>query len=201
MTRRIVGDLSALPDSAFGARTPMWWGVLGFMLIEGGGFALAMGAYLFLMSHTDPWPPYHTQPPLMISTLLAVMAVASEIPNIWTKRMAYQKNERGVQTGLVVMSLIGMALLGMRFWEFHVLNVRWDDNAYGSIVWALLFLHTTHLITDLADTVVVAVFTFTHEVDSDRFADVADNAGYWRFVVFAWLPIYALVYWVPRLVG
>ncbi|MDB5451934.1 MAG: cytochrome oxidase subunit [Caulobacteraceae bacterium] len=201
MTRSIVGDLASLPDSAFGARTLMWWGVLGFILIEGGGFALACGSYLFLMSHTDPWPPHYAQPPLLVSTLLAAMAVASELPNIWTKRMALRKNERGVQIGLVVMSLIGVALVAMRFWEFHVLNVRWDDNAYGSIVWALLFLHTTHLVTDLSDTIVVAVFTFTHEVDDDRFADIADNAVYWRFVVFAWLPIYALLYWVPRLVG
>jgi hypothetical protein len=40
--------------------------------------------------------------------------------------------------------------------------VRWDANAYGSIVWALLFLHTTHVITDLADTIVLTVFSFTH---------------------------------------
>jgi heme/copper-type cytochrome/quinol oxidase subunit 3 len=34
----------------------------------------------------------------------------------------------------------------------HALNVSWDANAYGSVVWLLLGLHTTHLITDTIDT-------------------------------------------------
>ena len=39
----------------------------------------------------------------------------------------------------------------------HHAHVRWDDNAYGSILWLILGLHTTHLITDFADTVVLTV--------------------------------------------
>ena len=33
-----------------------------------------------------------------------------------------------------------------------------------------------------------------------RFSDVNDNAVYWDFVVVSWLPIYALIYWFPRVV-
>jgi len=29
--------------------------------------------------------------------------------------------------------------------------------------------------------------------------DVTDNVFYWNFVVLAWLPLYALLDWVPRL--
>ena len=79
-------------------------------------------------------------------------------------------------------------------------NVRWDSNAYGSIVWILLGLHTTHLMTDLGDTIVLAVLMFTrHGHNKRRFGDVQDNALYWNFVVLTWLPIYACIYWVPRL--
>jgi len=37
-------DLSELPTHAFGTRSLTWWGVVGFMLIEGTGFALAIAA-------------------------------------------------------------------------------------------------------------------------------------------------------------
>ena len=50
------------------------------------------------------------------------------------------------------MSVIGAATVAIRFWEFAHLNVRWDQNAYGSILWLLLGLHATHLITDLGRT-------------------------------------------------
>jgi cytochrome c oxidase subunit 3 len=198
MTQRIVGDLSGLDTSGFGSRTVVWWGILCFILIEGCAFALAGGSYLFLMSHTDPWPP-HLLPNLLATLALTAAMLLSEIPNVWTRRVAHQQKERATQIGLIVMSLAGLLILGLRFWEFTQLNVRWDDNAYGSIVWALIILHTTHLITDLGDTVVLTVFTFTHEVDTDRFSDVTDNCLYWHFVVLAWLPIHALIYWIPRL--
>ena len=46
-------------------------------------------------------------------------------------------------------------LLIIRGFEFNNLNCRWTDDAYGSIIWALLLLHTTHILTDWGDTVVL----------------------------------------------
>ena len=101
---------------------------------------------------------------------------------------------------MVVMSLLGVAPLVVRIFEFPALNVNWDSNAYGSILWILLGLHTTHILTDLADTLVLAALMFTrHGGNKRRFGDVQDNAMYWNFVVATWLPIYVCIYWVPRL--
>jgi len=38
-----------------------------------------------------------------------------------------------------------------------------------------------------------------HARAGSRFSDVNDNAFYWDFVVASWIPIYLLIYWVPRL--
>ena len=38
-----------------------------------------------------------------------------------------------------------------------------------------------------------------HGIEARRFIDVSENALYWRFVWLAWLPIYLLIYWLPRL--
>ena len=51
--------------------------------------------------------------------------------------------------------LFGVALCVVRALEFTTLNVRWDDSAYGSVVWVLLGLHTFNLVTDVADTLVL----------------------------------------------
>ncbi|TGS51620.1 cytochrome C oxidase subunit III, partial [Mesorhizobium sp. M1D.F.Ca.ET.183.01.1.1] len=45
MKQRPVADLSTLPSFGVGPRSPTWWGTLGFMALEGTGFALAAGAY------------------------------------------------------------------------------------------------------------------------------------------------------------
>ena len=104
----------------------------------------------------------------------------------------------GVRIGLVLMVAIGLALLAVRAFEFTALNVRWDTNAYGSIVWAILALHTLHTATDVYDSAVLAVLVFVKKVDGRKFSDVADNALYWHFIVWSWVVLYGVVYWTPR---
>ncbi|TPN70635.1 cytochrome C oxidase subunit III, partial [Mesorhizobium sp. B1-1-5] len=67
-------------------------------------------------------------------------------------------------------------------------------------VWLLLGLHTTHLLTDVGDTIVLAVLMFTKKGNTGRhFSDVSDNAFYWDFVVVSWVVLYLVIYWVPRM--
>jgi cytochrome c oxidase subunit III len=197
--QRPVQDVSALPTYAFGSRMTMWWGTLGFCILEGTGFALAVGAYLYLAFINPQWPLSAPPPDLLWSGLLTLIIVASVWPNLWTLRAAKAEDLRRVRIGLVIMSLVGVVLVGIRVMEFTGLRIRWDQNAYGSIVWMLLGLHTTHIVTDVADTIVVTVLMFTRHGEGKRFSDVEDNAFYWNFVVGAWLPIYLLLYWSPRL--
>ena len=197
---RIVGDVSELPTCAFGMKSVVGWGTLGFMLIEGTAFALAAGAYLYLQTQSHPWPPRSDTPPdLLWGALFTVLLVLSEIPNRWLFARAKACDQTAVRWGVVVMSLIGVALLLLRAYELMHLNVRWSDDAYASVVWLLIVLHTSHVLTDLGDTVVIGAWLFTHEVGDTQFSDVADNASYWDFVILSWLPIYGLIYLAPRL--
>lgn len=194
-----VGDLSGLPTSAHGARHLVWWGNISFMLIEGTGFLLAIGAYLYLQSQSAHWPPPgDALPDLRWSTIFTIGLVLSEIPNRWVAKQTGPKRVAQVRIGTLAMTVIGLMLAIARWFELQHLNIRWDHDAYGSVVWLLIVLHTTHVLTDLADTAVLALWLYTHEVGDDQFCDVEDNANYWSFVVIAWLPLYVLLYWVPR---
>jgi cytochrome c oxidase subunit 3 len=200
MRERVVADLSRLPLHGLGSASITWWGTLSFMLIEGTGFALVIAVYLYLMSIAPAWPIDAPLPDLLPGTLVTAVLIASVVPNYLVSRWAVQQDMRKVRLGMVVMSILGITPLAIRFFEFPALNVKWDSNAYGSIVWTLLGLHTTHIITDLVDTLVLAALMFTRHGDNlRRFGDVQDNAMYWNFVVAAWVPIYACIYWIPRL--
>lgn len=197
---RFVRDLASLPTYGFGNRSLTWWGIILFMMMEGTGFALAGGAYFFLMAQQQHWPPSPIHPPdVLAGTLFTLVILLSEIPNTLAKKHAEAEQIAPVRLLLVLMSAIGAILLVIRAFEFNSLNVLWTDNPYGSIVWALLVLHTTHIATDWFDTVVLTALMFTkHGPTGKRFVDVSENSLYWRFVWLAWLPIYLLIYWVPR---
>jgi cytochrome c oxidase subunit III len=200
MRQRVVADLSGLPMHGLRTASVTWWGTLSFMLIEATGFALLIAVYLYLMSLAAVWPIDAPRPNLLPGTVVTLTLLVSLVPNHLVSRWATQQDLRKVRIGMIVMSVLGIVPLIVRAFEFSALNVNWDSNAYGSVVWALLGLHTTHIVTDLVDTLVLAVLMFTARGDSPRrFGDVQDNVMYWNFVVGAWLPLYGCIYWIPRL--
>jgi heme/copper-type cytochrome/quinol oxidase subunit 3 len=198
--QRVEIDVSDLPMHGMRSASLTWWGTLAFMLIEGTGFALAIAVYLYLFSIARTWPIAAPPPDLGPGTLVTAILIASSIPNYLVARWAQQKELKKVRIGVLVMCAFGVAPLIVRVFEFKALHISWDANAYGSIVWLMLGLHTTHILTDLADTLVLAALVFTrHGKNPRRYGDVQDNALYWNFVVLTWLPLYACIYWVPRL--
>lgn len=200
MKEGVVLDLTDLPPHGLGTASLSWWGTLAFMLIEGTGFALSIVVYLYLMSLAPRWPPDAPPPDLLPGTTLTVFLVASLFPNILLARWARDQDLRKVRIGLIIMSLIGIAPLVLRAFEFPAMHTQWDQNAYGSIVWVMLGLHTTHILTDLVETLVLTCLMFSRHGDNPRrFGDVSDNVMYWNFVVATWLPMYACLYWAPRL--
>ena len=128
------------------------------------------------------------------------MLLASCLPNALAKSAAERFDLANVRLWMAACMIFGLAFNVIRFVEFGALNVRWDSNAYGSIVWVLLGFHTTHVLTDLLDTGVLTAVTFFGPMDEHRFVDVSENTVYWYFVVLSWLPIYALIYFAPRIV-
>jgi heme/copper-type cytochrome/quinol oxidase subunit 3 len=199
MRHRVVADVRELPSYGFGPRVLTWWGTLGFVVLEATGFALAIGTYLYLAALSSQWPIAAPPPELLPGTLLTIVLLLSVVPNVLLRNWAIEQDLRKVRIGIIIMSALGLVPIAIRGWEIARLNVSWDANAYGSIVWTLLGLHTTHIVTDVADTLVLAALMFTRHADNPmRLSDVTDNVFYWNFVVVSWIPIYLLLYWFPR---
>jgi cytochrome c oxidase subunit III len=194
-------DVAALPDHAFGSRSIMWWSTMAIIAIEGTVFLLAIASYFYLQGNEEAWPPPDTQlPGLTWGTVNLVILLASMLPNALVKRAAEDMDMRKVRIWMVVADFFALAFCVTRAFEFGELHVSWDSNAYGSLVWTILGLHTIHLVTDFADSVVLTVLMFTrHGYEPRRFVDVAENCFYWYFVVLSWPVLYAVLYWAPRL--
>ena len=193
-------DVSGLAPGAFGSRTLTFWGTLGIVAIEGTVFGLAIAAYFYLVSRSPAWPPHGVAPPdLRWGTINTLVLLASLIPNELARRAGEHVDLGRVRIWLVVCLVFALGFNVIRVYEFAHLNDTWDRDAYGSIVWLTLGLHTTHIVTDFLDSIVLTALMFIGPVEEHRFVDVEENAVYWYFVVLAWLPIYGVIYWAPRL--
>ena len=108
MPHRVVLKVHDLPTYAFGHRSPIWWGTLAFCAVEGMGFVLAVGAYLYLVFVNGVWPLSAAPPGLLWSSILTVVMVLSLVPNQFAKKNSEREDLRTVRRDLVIMSAIGL---------------------------------------------------------------------------------------------
>ena len=196
--RRRVLDVSALPDYAFGHQGLIWWGTVGFMVIEGSLFIMSLVTYFVFRTRVDEWPPAQPNPDATLATVNTLVLLVSLLPNALAKKAAEQMDLRGVHRWMFVMLLFGAVFLTIRAFEFSALATMWDSNAYGSIVWFIMGLHSAHLLTDVVDSAVLLALMYTRHVEPKRFVDVSENSLYWYFIVFSWIPVYVTIYFAPR---
>jgi cytochrome c oxidase subunit I+III len=191
-------DVSMLPDHAFGHSGLIWWGTTGFMVIEGAMFVMAFITYYYLRLRVPEWPPSLPDPDLGIGTINLVLVLISAVPAMLAKKAAEKYDLRGVRLWITVLLLFGIANVILRGFEYVELNCRWDDNAYASMTWVLLSMHTIHIATDVTDTAVLTVLMFTGPVSAKRFVDASENSLYWYFIILWWIPMYLTIYFAPR---
>jgi heme/copper-type cytochrome/quinol oxidase subunit 3 len=191
-------DVSGLPTFAFGHRPLTWWCTWSLILMEGGMFVVLFAVYFFLRTPVADWPPGVAYPRPFWGTVNLVVIVASCVPNHFAKKAAEALDLRRVRLWLAVMIGFAFAAVAVRFVEFGYLNCRWDQNAYGSVVWVTMGAHLLHLVTDLLDSIVLLALLVVGPVEGKRFVDASENALYWYFVVALWVPTYVIIYWVPR---
>ena len=197
---RSEASVAELPTVTFGHRSLMWWGTVGFMAIEGWTTALLLAGYLYLRQNYESWPPLRTPfPSLLIPTINLGLMLITCIPAYLTDAAAKKLDESGVKRWLVVSSILGSAIVVLRWWELWALNVRWDTNAYGSAAWTIVGFHTSLILLDLADTIGLALLWFVKDMPPKAFSDTTDNSAYFYFTVAIWIPIYLIVYVGPRI--
>jgi heme/copper-type cytochrome/quinol oxidase subunit 3 len=198
MRARRTVDVSLVPGYAFGPQGLIWWGTVGFMVIEGTMFVMALVVYFYLRLKVSAWPPSLPNPDITYGTINLALVLVSCIPNQLAKSAAERFDRRGVQLWLTMLVAIGLANIVLRAFEYTQLNCLWNDNAYASVVWLLLSLHTIHLATDVVDSGVLLALVFLTPVTERRFVDLSENSLYWYFIVAWWIPIYLTIYFAPR---
>lgn len=196
---RPAADLSALPTVAIGTSSLTWWGTLGFAMIEGTTLVITAAAYIYLRQNFPSWPPERDQlPSLVVPTINLVVMLVSIAP-AWLADRASRRLERGPARRWTIVGVVfGIAILVLRWFEFTSLGVRWDTDAYGSAAWTVLGFHTTLLVLEEGESIGMAAMLFKRRLPVRAMSDLVDASWYWYFVMLVWVPLYVLLYLLPR---
>ena len=196
--RPLTLDVSGLPTVAFGQSNTTWLGNVFYMSIEGMMFVLMFATYFYLRTRSQQWPPGHLPPAFTFGAANSVVFLLSIVPARVAQKRAPAGDLRGIRIGLIALSLFALAATALRVFEFTALNCRWSDDAYSSTIWVLIGMHSGHLVTELIETVVLMVISFTDKMEGMRLADVAINSDYWYFVVISGFMVDLVIYGTTR---
>jgi len=196
---RPLVDVSSLPTVVFGSRGIVWWGTLGFMVVEAVTLAVCVASYFYLRRNFATWPPLRTpRPSLVMPTVGLIVLLAGFVPTYLYHRACERLERRATQLWLWVATLFLAAATAIRVFEFFALGVRWDLNAYASAAWAMVFAHFTLLLASAAETMTIAFIFATGSDEMRHYSDAGDNAMYFYFLALAWVPIWVILYLLPR---
>ncbi|MGN6392608.1 MAG: cytochrome c oxidase subunit 3 [Gemmatimonadales bacterium] len=197
---RVVASAANLPNVTFGHRSLVWWGTLGFILIEGSTLFICAASYFYLHQRVSSWPPAGTPRPALVAPSVQILVMAlSIIPIVKADQAARRLDVAGVRTNMVLASLFAVAMCVVRGFEFVALNVRWDTNAYGSVAWATVVAHATLLLLETAETIVFTLLVYSPNLEQRDIAGISDNTVYWCFMTSSWVLLAVVVYFLPYL--
>lgn len=195
-TRFDAGELPRLPADY---RAPLWWGIVGLILVESVVFATLVASYFYLGIDQPEWPPAGTKAPDLVKpTLGTLVLMASSLPMHWADRGITRGNQTALRWGLLLSIALAVTFLVLKYIEYSEMGYRWYTHSYGSISWTIIGFHSTHVVALILKTVVVSALAWIGYFSERRSLAVKVNGIYWHFVVAVWIPLYATLYWMPR---
>ena len=196
---RLRIDVSLLPEAVFGHRGVTWWATTAFMLIEGTTLVLMLASYLYLRLNSAEWPPRPgSDPNLLWPTVNLLLILGKCVPFHLASKSAKRLDSAGVRKWMAAGVGLGVAVLAIRFLEFQSLNIHWNENAYGSVVWGIMVVHTLLLVSDVLESAAIGAIFWTHKEEPKHYPDVEDDTMYEYFLAATWVILYAFVFLSPR---
>jgi cytochrome c oxidase subunit III len=181
---------ATLPVSDEGRSTP-WWGMVCLIMTEATIFAGLIASYFFLRAASKQWPPPGVEEPkLTLSIIMSFVLWGSSIPMLFAERGIKHGNQARLRVGLLAAWIMGAAFLGYSMKDFSELKFSWQQNAYGSIYYSTVGLHTLHVFVGLVMSTVVQIKAWLGKFSEDRHVTVQVYAMYWHFVDAVWLFVF-----------
>jgi cytochrome c oxidase subunit 3 len=190
---------STVTPYATGAGSTGWWATLFLVVIEAVVFAGLVSSYFYYFSNATAWPPQGIEPPdLLIPTVSSIILIASAIPAYAGDHALANGDIDRLKLWQAIATIMLIVVLAMRGYEYSRLEYRWDDTVYGSIVWIMTGIHSTHVLVVLIRTLSEQVLAWKGFFNERRRSAVQGTTLYWVFGAAVWVPLYATLYLFPN---
>jgi cytochrome c oxidase subunit III len=188
-----------LPVIVSGTMAPVWWGTLLLVLIETIVFGSLISSYFYLRLGATEWPPGGAPPPeLLLPIINTGVLFASAAAVFWATSGLRKGNVRRLKIGLGAGLVLEIVFFAIKLVMSGDVIVGWRENAYGSIFWSINHLHTAHVFVAIVMGCVGMLLVWRGYVTPRRRLPMEVVNIYWQFVTLIWMPVFIVLFLVPR---
>ncbi len=145
------------------------------------------------------WPPAGTQlPPALYPGIEVLLLGICAFTTIYGGKYLERGHTRIFVLAQFLCSGMAATSVLLRWLQSEALPFGLGDNAYTSFVWILTGYHLMHVVAALFATAILAWLAIKGYINSERRLGVDLNIMHWKFTALSWIPIYLMLYWLPR---
>jgi cytochrome c oxidase subunit 3 len=187
-------SLESRRESVKTSSTPMYLGMVLFLISEVFLFGSLFWTYYYLRAENAVWPPASVQLDMIPATINTVILLSSSALIWWAGRLIRRGSENGLAVSLAVTVFLGLAFLGITLFEWTHETFRPWTSAYGSIFYTLTGFHALHVFGGVM--LMLALFgrALRHRFSSTRFLPIEVGSLYWHFVDFIWIIVFTTLF-------
>jgi cytochrome c oxidase subunit 3 len=176
------------------SRTPMYLGMVLFLVSEVFLFGSLFWAYYLLRAESPVWPPAGVHLDMVLASINTAILLSSSYA-IWRAGQAIRKgNENGLAIGLGITIFLGLAFLGITIFEWtHETFQPWTS-AYGSIFYTLTGFHALHVLGGVLLMTSLTGRTLKHRFSARHSLAIEVGSLYWHFVDFVWIIVFTTLF-------
>jgi heme/copper-type cytochrome/quinol oxidase subunit 3 len=190
----------SLPRQLTGLASPIVWGVLLLITIEGTVLVLLVVSYFYLRLGAEAWPPPGVPlPDLLEPTIGQALLLASLLP-AWLGLRAIARGRVGVLLAAIPAGvLLAGGYLVQKVLEYADADYLWTAHAYGSLDWTMSAYAMLHVVVVILAAVMVWALAWHGHFGAHRYTGVQALLIYWAFAAVGSVLFYATQYLSPYL--
>lgn len=177
-----------------------WWGMALFIIAEAALFAFLFFTYYYLaiQPRSEPWPAGGF-PDFSFSIPNTIILIVSGAI-IWLAPWAVSRDVRWLYIlALTVVFILGLAYLGIEFWEWTTKRFSLYSGIYGSVFFTIAGFHVAHIILGLLILLALIVWSALGYYGPHRSTPIYIGTLYWYFIIAVWLALFFTFYGTPYL--
>jgi cytochrome c oxidase subunit 3 len=140
------------------------------------------------------WPPPGFHRPAYVAGVNTLILVTSSFTMHWADSSIKKGNRAGLQAGLLLTLLLGLAFLLTQVVEYHRIGFNTSDTSFAATFFGLTGLHGAHVFVGLSILTVMTVRAFRGHFSPEHHHGVEIGGIYWHFVDVMWIVVYVTVY-------